>query len=400
MILNKGQEEGRKKLKKWWKSSRQVFKLVGYGGTGKTTIAHTLISELGLDIYEEVLFVTYVGKATLPLRRQGLPAKTIHSTCYTRVECIEKDENGKAIILPNGRYKKKGKFVLRDYINSNIKLIVVDEAGLIPKNMSDDLKSFGIKIIAIGDDGQLPPIFGKSEFLENPDHILTEVMRQKKGDPILFLADLARRGEEIPIGKYGDRCFVVDESLLLHKQIYTKPNIVLCGRNKTRQNINDIVRYEIMKCKDSYPVIGDKLMCRKNNWDIEIDDIALINGLSGFVTNVDDESFNGKSLNIDFMPDCLDGQTFDDIEVDYRLLSEPIGKSTAKTMYPYGNVFEYGYAATTHLAQGSQFGYVMMINEQMGNTEFQKRFLYTGITRAVDTLVLVQPKRRNNSYFF
>lgn len=272
--------------------------------------------------------------------------------------------------------------------------------GMVPKSMSDDLLSFGIKIIAIGDNGQLLPVFGKSDFLDNPDAVLTEIMRQKEGDPILFLADLARKGKEIPIGKYGDRCFVVDESLLLHKQIYTKPDIVLCGKNKTRQNVNDIVRYDINKCKDSYPIIGDKMMCRKNNWSLEIDDIALINGLSGYVTNIDDESFNGKSLNIDFMPECLDGQWFEDVEVDYRLLSEPIGKAGTKTIYPYGNYFEYGYASTVHLAQGSQYGYVLFINEMMGNNEFQRRFTYTGITRAQHTLVLVQPKRRNQSYFF
>lgn len=399
MILNKGQLIAKQKMLQWWKSSRQVFKLQGGAGTGKTTIIHNLIDELGLDPNEEVMFVTYVGKATLPMRKQGLLAKTIHSTCYTRVEDICKDVNGHVIILPNGRYKKKGRFVLRDYISSNIKLIVVDESGMVPKKMSDDLKSFGIKIIAIGDKDQLPPVFGSSDFLDNPDAILTEVVRQKEGDPIIHIADLARKGLDIPLGKYGDRCYVVDESILTKPIIYTKPDIVLCGRNITRQNINDIVRYEIKKCKDPYPVIGDKLVCRKNKWELEIDNIAMINGLFGYVTNIYDETFNGRSLNIDFMPECLEGQWFEDIEVDYKLLSTPVGAKSS-TIYPYGNYFEYGYGSTVHLAQGSQYGYVLFIEETMGNSEFQRKFNYTGITRAEHTLVMVRPKLRKKSYFF
>lgn len=75
-----------------------------------------------------MLFLSYVGKATLPLRQRGLPAKTIHSACYRREEELILDEFGKPIILPTGRYKKSGKFVLKEHLPKNIKLLVVDEA--------------------------------------------------------------------------------------------------------------------------------------------------------------------------------------------------------------------------------------------------------------------------------
>lgn len=265
--------------------------------------------------------------------------------------------------------------------------------------MSNDLKSFGIKIISLGDRNQLPPIFGKSDFLNAPDVILTEIMRQKDGDPIVFLADLATKGQDIPLGKYGPKCFVVDESILKNPKIYLKPDILLCGKNKTRQKINNIVRHDIKRIKSQMPVFGDKLVCRKNNWDLEIDDIALINGLFGYVTNIYDESFNGRSFNIDFMPECMPGKWFEDVEVDYKLLEKEIGDKM-DTRFPHGNYFEYGYGSTVHLAQGSEYGYVLGIEEVMGSEEFQRKFMYTMITRAKDTLVLVRKAKQVRQFFF
>lgn len=271
--------------------------------------------------------------------------------------------------------------------------------GMVPINMSEDLKSFGIPIIALGDRDQLPPIFGKSDLLFNPDSVLTEIVRQKEGDPIVFLADLARKGHDIPIGKYGPRCYVVDESILKHASMYTKPDMILCGKNKTRQRINDIVRYDIKKFKTEMPNIGEKMVCRKNNWDLEIEGIPLINGLFGYVTNVDDSSFNGKSLNIDFMPECVPNKWFEDVEIDYQYLSKDISEKM-NTMYAYGNCFEYGYASTVHLAQGSEYGYVLGIEEIMGSDDFQRKFMYTMITRAKHTFVLAKKQSVAARQFF
>ena len=398
MILTKGQKSALAKAKKWYLNDKdQVFKIQGLAGTGKTTIVFALINELRISL-EDVLFVTYVGKATLPLRQNGLSAKTLHSTCYVRSSDYVLDEFGKPILLPSGRYKKKSTFVLKDSLPSNIKLIVLDEAPMSPKNMTDDLKSFGKKIIALGDKMQLPPVFGKSDILDNPDVNLTEIMRQKEGDPIIYLSMMARRGIDIPYGKYGERCFVVDDTILRNKEIYLRPDIIICGKNKTREKINNIIRYDIKHIKTEFPTFGEKLVCRKNNWDLEIDDIALINGLFGYVTNIDKESFNGNTFNIDFMPECLPGKWFEQVSANYRYLTAPIGDKP-NSMYLNGNSFEFGNASTCHLAQGSQYGYVLGLVETMGNEEFQKRFTYTMITRAIHTLVLVKKRKPVRQFF-
>ena len=78
---------------------------------------------------------------------------------------------------------------------------------------------------------QLDPIFGKAKTLLSPDVLLTEIMRQKGDNPIIYLSMLARQGKNIPIGQYGKNCFVVYDDILKYSKIYTKTDIVLCGKN-------------------------------------------------------------------------------------------------------------------------------------------------------------------------
>ena len=92
------------------------------------------------------------------------------------------------------------------------------------------------------DHRQCKPIFGESELVRNPDVILDEIMRQKEGDPIIYLSMMARRGIDIPYGKYGERCFVVDDTILRNKEIYLRPDIIICGKNKTREKIINTIR--------------------------------------------------------------------------------------------------------------------------------------------------------------
>lgn len=398
--LNKGQKEGFKKACDWWENKdKQVFTIQGGPGTGKTFIINKLIEKFGIN-KNNVLFVTFVGRATLPLRQNGLNAKTIHSTCYMREEDYVLDSNGNPIILGNNRYKKSSKFILKPTLPSNIELIVADEAGMIDNKMCNDLESFGIPIIATGDRDQLPPVFGKSKWIhQQPDVLLTEVMRQKKGDPIIHIAKMINNGEYIEYGKYGERCFVVDEEILKYPEIYLRPDIVICGKNKTREKINNIVRYDVLKRPSELPLEGDRLVCRKNNWGITIpdnNDIALINGLFGTITHVYDETFNGKTVEINFKPECSDTE-FESIELDLDYLVAPHEIKKNKKWFN-GNQFDYGFASTCHMAQGSQYGYVLVIDEQIGDESYHKKFLYTAVTRAKHTLVVVR-KRKKKSFF-
>jgi exodeoxyribonuclease-5 len=384
--LTEGQKKAIKKAKPWYNDrNKQVFEIAGPAGTGKTTIIFVIASELGLDINHEVLFCAYVGKAALNMRMHGIHARTIHSSMYDLIENKYKmDDDGNVIITDNKMIFRK-----KEFLDPNIKLIYIDEGSMVDEKMRNDILSFGLPVIVTGDLNQLPPVFGKSGFLQDPDIILWEIMRQKKDHPIIYLSYLARTGKPIPYGKYGKRCFVISPEQVTDKMLLLS-DVIICGKNNTREALNNHIRQNILGIKSKLPVQNDKLICRKNNWSLGLDDIALINGLSGrCLNNIDLKSFNGRSFRMDFQPDFINNGYFSDIEVDYEFLNTPCS-SNKKASEFNGNKFEFGYSITTHLSQGSQYDKVLFYYEKMGDRDMQKRQLYTGITRAKDMLILVQ----------
>jgi superfamily I DNA/RNA helicase len=55
------------------------------------------------------------------------------------------------------------------------------------------------------------------------------------------------------------------------------------------------------------------------------------------------------------------------------------------------NYFNYGYAITTHAAQGSQWKKVLVVEERLSPTqEMHNRWLYTAVTRSEDRLVILK----------
>ena len=51
--------------------------------------------------------------------------------------------------------------------------------------------------------------------------------------------------------------------------------------------------------------------------------------------------------------------------------------------------FDFGYAITCHKSQGSEFDSVVYLHEPFGSPDFASKLLYTGITRASKSLIIV-----------
>lgn len=399
IILTDEQDACTKKGVKWFKQGhKQTFEISGPAGTGKTTIVKYIIELLGLSMYE-VLFLAYVGKAALQLTRSGVNGRTIHSAIYDFELETKKSIDGVPIIK-DGKTVKVPKFTLKNTLGPHIKLIVVDEGSMVGKNIALDLESFGVPILVLGDLQQLPPVYGGQHYLKNPDFVLTQIMRQAEGNPIIYLSNLASKGKTIECGKYGDKCFVIPKSLITDNML-TKSSVVLCGRNKTREKFNKMIREDIYKIRRDVPVIGEKLICRQNNWTEQLpgmEDIFLINGLMGFVQEVYIENFTGHSLPIDFRPDFVDDKYFKEILLDYKHLFAPIGSNN--NMRSYYNKFEFGYAITVHLSQGSQYDNVFYYKEKMGFNDFSRKLDYTAITRAKEGLIIAVDEEPTNVYMY
>src|SRR5213078_5055573 len=129
-----------------------VFRLFGYAGTGKTTLARHLAQ--GVD--GKVLFAAFTGKAALVMRAKGCSgASTIHSLIYRARESGEETPNFE---------------LWDDSPASKAALIVIDECSMVDAEPGRDLMSFGVPLLVLGDPAQLPPIQGGGFFTEvEPD---------------------------------------------------------------------------------------------------------------------------------------------------------------------------------------------------------------------------------------
>ena len=358
--------------------------------THNTFLVRYLIDRVGLS-YDEVLFVAFMGKAASQLARNGLPAKTIHSAIYKYEKQIARDENGKMIFKDNGKPKMKNVFVKKEKIGKNIKLIVCDEGSMVDEKTALDLMSFGIPIIVLGDLNQLPPVFGKPFFLQNPDVELHQIMRQAEGNPIIWLSEEILAGNELKIGVYGKSAVIKKSDLTDYH--FRNADIILTCTNRLRYNVNNYCREEIKGIKQlDYPHINEKIVCRKNNWNKEIDNgVYLTNGTCGFVDDVYRSSFNGKTMSIDFRPDFTNS-VFKNVTFDYKHLYEVPGGETDEQDFTsiYNDKIEFGYAITVHSSQGSQWNNPLFLAEDsMWSKEDRKKAWYTAVTRAVNSITIV-----------
>lgn len=389
--LNEQQIAFVKGAKEWFrKGNKQRLELSGGAGTGKSTTISAAIEEIGLKP-DEVLFTAPTGKAAQVLTRKGCFTQTIHSTIYDYRLDTMKDDLGKPI-LKNGRSVKKPTFELKEELPKQTKLIVIDEAPMAGAKLGTDLESFGIPVLATGDLQQLPPVLDADYFLKDPDYVLTKIMRQNEGDPIIYLSQLATRGEPIPFGKYGPKCYVIPRDMVTDKMLRDS-DINICGRNITRDSLNLHIRENILGINKPILTKGEKIICRKNNWTECIDDdIFLVNGIMGYVDNVYMNEYNGKKFNIDFRPDFTDS-IFENISVDYKHLFSRSGQQTNSAFSSY-NKFELANCITVHLSQGSQYPNVTFYSERIGTRDFYNRLMYTGITRAESGLILIKEDER------
>jgi exodeoxyribonuclease-5 len=244
----------------------------------------------------------------------------------------------------------------------------------------------------LGDLNQLPPVGGTSYFLQDPDAILTQIMRQADDSPIPYIAQYAINGDNSIFSNplnIDDKVIIKSAKKLTDDEM-VETDVYLCRTNKERDAINRYVRNDLHKISAEYPVIGDKIICRENNWaEVINDDIYLVNGMVGYVHDIDLESITSKKMKIDFRPEFLDTQVYRNLEIDrvYMRLSAEYKRKYNSPL----NKFEYAYAITCHLAQGSQYKHVVVDMRSLWglNAVTNRQWLYTAITRAIDKVTII-----------
>ena len=373
---------------------KQVFQYTGGPGTGKTECIHEIVRRANIPL-NRIAPMAFIGQAAIVMRLRGLlNAKTIHSWLYECIEEIVKDENGNPVLDPVfNKPMTRYVFVPRDL--DDIDLFIIDEGYTVPKYMKKDIESRGKKIIVCGDRNQLPPVGDEPAYLVDDDVMeINQIMRQKSGSYIIQLGQMVLNGIEPPLGLHGNVLVIEQDDLT--PELIKNSQVVICGTNRTRDYYNDYIRHGIFNFKTNLPSYGERVMCRKNNWQIEVDGINLTNGLTGTVVKPPNVyGFDGKSFVIDFKSDLLN-LYFPDIRCDYNYFVETdrTRKEFIKnSKYSIGEKFEYAYAKTTHLCQGSQYYNGIYISEYLSK-DIQRQLDFTAVTRFMSHMVYVVKKRK------
>lgn len=345
------------------RTGQQVFRVFGYAGTGKTTLARSFAQKIKGD----TVYAAFTGKAALAMQRSGCrDASTIHSLIYQ----VEQDSAGTVRFRfdPDGPASKAA-------------LIVIDECSMVDEDMGRDLLAYGKPILVLGDPAQLPPVKSAGFFTNHdPDVMLTEIHRQAEGNPIIRMATAVREGHRLDYGEFGSSR-VIRRGVLGDQEVLSASQI-LVGKNATRAAYNRRIRRMIGRAGDM-PEVDDRLVCLKNDRSAGIFNggifkvTALLPKKSDalHVTfEVASEDFpNRPPFAVKARRECFSGGLED---VDWRDL-----RGTQQ--------FDYGYALTCHKAQGSQWDDVIVYDESGTFRDDWRRWLYTAITRASDRITVV-----------
>ena len=388
MILTRKQEEGLKIAVARYKAHEPWTCIAGYAGTGKSTLVKFIVSALNL-YPSDVCYIAFTGKAAKVLREKGCPnAMTAHRLLY------------QSYPRNDGTFYHKPRRPL-DY---PYKLIVVDEISMLPKEIWDLLISHRIHVIALGDPGQLPPIGESNGVLDKPHIFLDEIMRQAQESEIIRLTMDIRAGKPLQLYQ-GDEVKIFDKKDVV-SGMYLWADQILVAKNETRRNVNHIMRKYLHNVDDPTPIIGDKIICLRNDWDNpnEAGDV-MVNGTIGTISEIkynQHHPFLKPQMIANFLPDDYTIEeaerapidlTFRNLNIDYKLLTTGEETVTAKNFRRFPKefrplTFDYGYCITCHKAQGSEYDKVLVFEEFLKGGDHD-RWLYTAATRAAEKLVIV-----------
>ena len=392
MILTEKQEAGLKAVLTKYNNHEKFAVISGYAGTGKSTLVRFIIEALDVD-EDKIAYCSYTGKAAEVLRKKGNKnSMTLHRLLYD------------SIPRPGGGFFRKPKMSLEYTI------VVVDEVSMVPKSMIDMLLKHKAFVLFLGDPGQLPQI-DKDEahdILDHPDIFLDQIMRQAEESEIIQLTMKIRNGEKIDYMS-GEEVMILPKKELVTGHLLWADTI-LTATNITRHNVNNQMR-ELLGFKGNLQS-GEKIIFKRNYWeDLNDEGDAIVNGIIGTVDNIYDSYIsipyyikNNRhqipTIMCDFKPEVGSMYPSVNLDKDFLLNESPcvdwrVSYRLGKMRNRIGDILPrqatYGYAITTHAAQGSEWDKVLVIEEEFPfSKEEHARWLYTAATRASSKLVLLR----------
>lgn len=415
--------------------------LKGYAGTGKTFTLSLLVRKL-IDKGLEVGVTAPTHKAVKVLR--GDPVERAdYRTVHSMLALKEKYDMHTGRVYYDADMASKYKPPVAD-----IDVMILDECSMLDNDLFNKLVPWikgGLKVVFSGDPIQIPPVnhpdcipFLKAKEWNMLELGLTDIIRQKEGNPILEFAgtirqkyktgyyqprtSLVSKGEGVSVANRNEeqelfRTHFCSEGFKLDTD-YMK---VIAWRNATVDRYNGLVR-DILHGKGAARfVVGEKLIMASsyapsgtvlvnNNEDMEVLEITTKETswehpkgkLKGKLTLLKTRfkvMAGWKEITLPVV--------HEDSEKQFNALLESLrswalrtyGSEKAKMWKIYFSLkaqvacVSYGYAITGHKSQGSTYDNCMVLKWDLDvnhNIEERNRILYTACTRPRH-LLMIEP---------
>ncbi len=432
------------------KEHQSVFVLKGYAGTGKTTIVSALVNTLPILKLRSVLLAP-TGKAAKVLANYSKKqAFTIHKKIYRITTSKEGFVN---FTLQENLHVNTIFIVdeasMISNVSSSTEMSLFSVRNILDDLIQYVFNGDNCKLLLIGDTAQLPPVklsispaldvnfLNKTYDVRSETIELDEVVRQSQDSGILANATLlrkfinTRKKQKIKFisNKYPDfiRLYgaeMQDAIQSAYSKYGIENTIIICRSNKRANLYNQQIR-NIILFRENEIATGDLLMIVRNNYywlpkeskagfiangdTIEIVKILKYEDLYGFrfakvVVRLIDYA-NEPDIDVYILLDTLTSDTpslsnednkklFEEINKDYDHIPNKRERLEKIKNNPFFNALQvkFAYSLTCHKAQGGQWNTVFVeqgyLTDEMLNTEYY-RWLYTAITRASNTLYMV-----------
>ena len=427
-----------------------LFVMRGYAGTGKTTMVGAFVRALSNFNLRSVLLAPTGRAAKILAGYSGQQALTIHKKIY---KTTTDEFGGFKTILQKNPHKNTIFIVDEASMIPDINLSSETNIFAVRSLLEDlvNYVSSGVncKLVLVGDTAQLPPVgldmspaldleFMKATFdCEIFSEEMREVVRQSQDSGVLYNATLLRvklATDDFALPLFDTTDYIdikkingseLEDALNEAYSKYSIEEIAIITRSNKRANLfNQEVRNRLLFREEALSG-GDLMMTLKNNyfWLPKTSDIGFIaNGdmleiqrIRGFeemygfqfanvslrLTDYPDE----PNLDVKLLLDTISAETpalsykdstrlWNEVSRDYEHIPNKRKRFAEIKQNPYLNALQvkFAYALTAHKTQGGQWKAVFVdqgyFTDDMLNAEFL-RWLYTAITRATDTVYLV-----------
>ncbi len=454
--------------------SQKYACLIGAAGTGKTTVTKQIVSEIQqtvslIDLNRTrvhqsdkkemniaIAFCAFTGRAVQQMKR-ALP-REYHSMCQT-VHATLGYAPTKEPFYDEQKKIWAEKLVFRPTFDANNKLpyecIVIDECGMLPINLWNELKAAMIpkcRVIMIGDINQLPPVQGRSvlgfAMIKWPTYTLETIHRQAADNPIianahnilngLFPVKDKRKFAIMPLDGGSIKAFnqTIGVVQQLHKRGLFDPfrDALIVPQNKGALGqivLNErLVHYFNPPTKSPEGAIlnkrhvitagyqhvtfavGDKVMLLQNDRMR-----GLTNGMTGKVIDIAPngrfsgaksthhvgEKFSG-TLDVDDMTDMVLDEELNQKEEDENqrqashIMTVQFGETDDKREVTFSSAGQFktvtiAYAFTCHKSQGGEYPTVIIMLHSANIRMLTREWLYTAVTRAQERVIILANDR-------